>query len=136
MSQDAPAFTARRKVRFGDVDAAGMAFYPRYFEMLNEAVEDWMESLGWSFARMHLEQRAGIPARRVEADFTAASRLGDELEAQIFVDRIGRTSAELRVAFACAGEPRWTARMTIVFIDIDAGRSLPWPDDLRAKMQA
>lgn len=136
MGQAAPRFTSRRKVRFGDVDAAGMAFYPRYFEMLNETVEDWFESLGWDFARMHLEARAGIPARHIEADFTAASRLGDELEAALFVERVGRTSATLRANFCCAGEPRWSVRMVVVFIGLDTGAAMPWPDDLRAKLEA
>ena len=35
------SFQISTKVRFGDVDPAGIVFYPRYFEMLNAAVEDW-----------------------------------------------------------------------------------------------
>ena len=134
MSDDGPRFTTRRKVRFGDVDAAGMAFYPRYFEMLNEAVEDWFESMGWDFARMHLEQRAGVPMRRVEADFTAASRLGDLLDVELTPLRLGRTSLEVDAAFSCAGQPRWTAKAVLVFIDLDRGTAKPWPDDLRTKL--
>lgn len=134
MSQDGPRFATRRQVRFGDVDAAGMAFYPRYFEMLNEAVEDWFATLGWDFARMHLEARAGVPLRHVEADFTAASRLGDLLDAELVVRKVGRTSVEIDASFSCAGQPRWTAKAVLVFIDLRTGAAMPWPDDLRAKL--
>ncbi len=135
MSRQGPSFRTRRQVRFGDVDAAGMAFYPRYFEMLNEAVEDWFASLGWDFARMHLEERAGVPMRRVEADFTAASRLGDVLDAELVVKTVGRTSIEVDAAFSCAGEPRWSAKSVLVFIDLTSGKAIPWPEDLRAKLE-
>jgi 4-hydroxybenzoyl-CoA thioesterase len=122
-------------VRFADVDPAGIAFYPRYFEMLNEAVEDWFDSLGWSFARMHLEGRTGVPARRIEADFTSPSWLGDTLDITLSVREVGRTSLRLEVAFTCAGAPRWTARMVLVMIDMSDGKATPWPDDLRAKLE-
>ena len=134
MSGETSSFRTRRKVRFGDVDGAGLAFYPRYFEMLNEAVEDWFESLGWDFARMHLEEKAGVPMRRVEADFTAASRLGDVLDVELTVVNVGRTSIELYVAVSCGGEARWTVRAVLVFIALATGKAMPWPEDLRAKL--
>ena len=34
------AFETTVLVRFGDIDGAGIVFYPRFFEMLNSAVED------------------------------------------------------------------------------------------------
>ena len=135
MSQAEPRFTSHRKVRFADVDPAGIAFYPRYFEMLNEAVEDWFDSLGWGFGRMHLEKKAGVPARRIEADFIAPSRLDDVLDIALSVARVGRTSLQLEVAFTCAGAPRWSARMVLVMIDMASGQPSPWPDDLRARLE-
>ena len=51
-------FTTTVQVRFADVDPAGIVFYPRYFEMLNGAVEDWFaQQLGLDFATMHLERQ-------------------------------------------------------------------------------
>jgi 4-hydroxybenzoyl-CoA thioesterase len=136
MTQPAPTFASRRKVRFADVDAAGIAFYPRYFEMLNEAVEDWLDGLGWSFGRLHLEKRAGVPARRIEADFTAASRLDDVLDITLTVMKVGHTSVELLVGFTCESEPRWSARIVLVMIDLDTGKATPWPGELRGKLEA
>ena len=135
MSLVEPSFRTRRKVRFADVDPAGIAFYPRYFEMLNEAVEDWFDSLGWSFARMHLEGRTGVPARRIEADFTAPSWLGDTLDISLSVAAVGRTSMNLEVAVTCGGQPRWGARMVLVMIDMADGKPTPWPAELRAKLE-
>ena len=76
-----------------------------------------------------------MPARRIEADFTSPSWLGDTLDIALAVARVGRTSLELDVAFTCAGAPRWTAHMVLVMIDMADGKATPWPDDLRAKLE-
>ena len=49
---NAPAvFQREQVVRFGHCDPAGIVFFPRYFEMLNELVEDWFaQALGLPFA--------------------------------------------------------------------------------------
>ena len=36
-------FKTHIKIRFNHVDAAGIVFYPRYYEMLNQVVEEWFE---------------------------------------------------------------------------------------------
>jgi 4-hydroxybenzoyl-CoA thioesterase len=134
MSPPPTRFTRRRKVRFADVDPAGIAFYPRYFEMLNETVEDWLDGLGWGFGRLHLENRSAVPARRIEADFLAPSRLGDVLDVTLEVERVGRTSLALRVAFDCGGEARWTAKLVLVMVDVATGEPAPWPQELKARL--
>ena len=47
-------FETITKVRFAHIDGASIVFYPRYFEMLNAAVEDWFAlELGVDFRSMH-----------------------------------------------------------------------------------
>lgn len=128
-------FRTRRKVRFADVDPARIAFYPRYFEMLNGIVEDWFEAMGWGFAQMHLERDIGIPTRKLEADFLKPSYLGDMLDLELSVLKVGRTSVDLETRFLCGDELRWKVKQTIVLIDMKAAKSIPWPDDLRAKLE-
>lgn len=128
-------FTARRKVRFADCDAAGIVFYPRYFEMLNGVVEDWFAGpLAASFRELHLERGVSVPTAAVEARFIAPSRLEDDLTFSLTVTRLGGASCGLRHAIDCAGQRRLEATQTIVFV----GRSLkpePWPGALRARIQ-
>lgn len=128
-------FETRRPVRFGHCDPAGILFFPRLFEMANEAVEDWFaEALGMSFNDLHVVRGLGVPTARFEADFPAASRLGETLVLSVAVERIGRSSATLRVRARCDGELRFDARQTIVHVRLDGMRAAPWPDDLRERM--
>lgn len=128
-------FQTQRKVRFADVDPARIAFYPRYFEMLNGIVEDWFEAMGWGFGEMHLERDIGIPTRRLEAEFEMPSRLGDRLDLKLSVVRVGRTSLDLHTRFFCGEEMRWQVAQTLVLVDMKTGRPVPWPDDLRARLE-
>ena len=38
-------FIKTEKIRFKHVDYAGIVFYPRFLEMLNDLVEDWFEEV-------------------------------------------------------------------------------------------
>ena len=54
-------FTVERRVRFADCDAAGIVFFPRYFEMLNGVVEDWFAGpLGASFRELHINRQVSV----------------------------------------------------------------------------
>lgn len=127
-------FTVRRRVRFADCDAAGIVFFPRYFEMLNGVVEDWFAGpLGVSFRELHLERGASVPTAAVEATFRAPSRLEDDLDFSLSVARLGGASCGLRHRIDCGGERRFEATQTIVHVG-SALKPAPWPGDLRARM--
>jgi 4-hydroxybenzoyl-CoA thioesterase len=131
------SFITRTKVRFADVDPAGIVFYPRYFEMLNGAVEDWFETeLGLSFKDMHLGQRMGTPTVKLEAQFMAPSELGDDLTIAIDVREVGRTSCAITVLFSGADRDRLRVEVVLVCMDLDAQKSMPWPDAVRERMVA
>ena len=128
-------FTTTRRVRFADCDAAGIVFFPRYFEMLNGVVEDWFAGpLDASFRELHMERGVSVPTAAVEARFLAPSRLEDDLTFSLAVTKLGGASCGLRHLIESAGQRRFEATQTIVFV----GRSMkpePWPEPLRARIQ-
>lgn len=129
------SFTTTRRVRFADCDAAGIVFFPRYFEMLNGVVEDWFAGpLEASFRELHIERGVSVPTAAVEARFIAPSRLEDDLGFTLTVTKLGGASCGLRHVIACAGQRRLEAAQTIVHV----GTSLkpePWPQALRDRIQ-
>jgi len=130
------SFTTRTQVRFAHVDAAGIVFYPRFFEMLNGAVEDWFaEDLGCDFALLHKGRGLGVPTVHLETDFVGACELGEWLDITLDVERLGDSSATLAFAFAVAGEKRLGGKVVLVCMRLAEKRAVPWPDDLRAAME-
>ena len=89
-------FSRKTIVRFEHCDAAGIMFYPRFFGLVNEIVEDWFASLGHSFKAMHIDQRKGVPSVRFECEFIAPVRMGDVLSQNLGVEEIGRSSCHLK----------------------------------------
>jgi len=130
------SFKVRTQVRFAHIDAAGIVFYPRYFEMLNGAVEDWFDQdLGCHFAVLHKERGLGVPTVHLETDFVAACELGEWVDIVLTVERLGEKSVTLAFAFSVAGARRLGGKVVLVCMELGAKRSLPWPEDLRAGLQ-
>jgi 4-hydroxybenzoyl-CoA thioesterase len=129
------AFTYPQRVRFQHCDPAGIVFFPRYFEMVNATVEEWFATrLDLPFSEMHGPTRGGVPTATIRADFTAPSRLGEMLDWTLVPLRLGRSSCELRLRASCAGQLRVEVSQMLVWIDMDSGRSPPWPEALRARI--
>lgn len=122
----------RVNVRFGDCDPAGIVFFPQYLVMLNSLVEKWFDKgLGVAYSQVVSERRLGLPTVRLEVDFTAVSRHGEELEQRLQVRHLGRSSLDLLAEFSHAGELRLRARQVLVCTSLETHRPLRWPQDLR-----
>lgn len=122
-------------MRFAHCDPAGIAYYPRYFELCDAAIEDWTAAvLGIDRHTMHLDMGWGMPTVSLNAEFTAASRLGDLLEFAVGVTRVGRTSVDLAIRITCGDEPRFAVRYTQVLTDLARTQSVAWPADLSERL--
>lgn len=131
------AWHTRHTVRFAHCDPAGIVFYPRFFEIAHEAKEQWFGAIiGVPFQQFVGARGRGLPIVRLEADFFAASRHGDELDIAITVAQLGRSSLHLHYAFSCAGEPRLAIRTVIVQTDLHTGRPVPIDGELRERIEA
>ncbi|EPJ45637.1 MAG: hypothetical protein OFPII_26520 [Osedax symbiont Rs1] len=132
-------YQLNHKVLFQHCDPAGIVFYPRYFEMINATVEQWFsQALDYSFAKMHIAEKVGVPTVAIESNFIAPSFLEDQLVFNLSVLKIGTTSLDLTVLGYCAEQLRLESKITLVFVDLKetVPRSLPWPAQLRDQFAA
>ena len=84
-------FIKQEKIRFKHVDYAGIVFYPRFLEMLNDLVEDWFgEALDRPFSKIH--ETNGIPTVDLKVQFKKAARLGETLTKKLWVKNLGGAS--------------------------------------------
>src|SRR5215472_13404739 len=74
----------RMKVRFQDVDAAGIVFYPKFFEYFHDAWVAYCDGRGWELHQAIREKRFAAPLRHVEADYVRPLRFGDPFDVGIF----------------------------------------------------
>jgi 4-hydroxybenzoyl-CoA thioesterase len=128
-------FTHRQAIRFSHCDPGGIVYFPHYFEMVYEAIEDWFDAE----VEPNLETRLrrdgmGFPTVNTQCDFFKPSRVGDVLELEIAVARLGRSAVEFLVAGKVAGEERLRVRQLIALVALDRLRAMPIPEVLRAKI--
>ncbi|GGD23439.1 acyl-CoA thioesterase [Flavobacterium orientale] len=84
-------FTKLEKIKFKHIDYAGIVFYPRFLEMLNDLVEDWFEeALDRPFSKMH--ETNGIPTVDLKIQFKNPARLGEVLTKKLWVEELGFAS--------------------------------------------
>jgi len=133
----ASPFISRSTVRFNHTDPASYVFFPRYFEMIHAAVEDWFTlGLGVNYADMINIRRIGLPTARTDCEFFHPSRLGETVETTVYVERLGNSSISLRFIGSVGGQERLRAQSVLVAITLDDGRPIPLPDDVRVQIEA
>lgn len=122
-----------QKVMFKHCDPAGIVFYPRYFEMMNDCVELFFDqALGHPLEELH--KSGGIPTAEISIQFKAVSRHGDHLKISLSCVRLGRSSLGLETVAMCDDELRFAAKSTLVCVN-QYGNSTAWSDDMRAKLE-
>jgi 4-hydroxybenzoyl-CoA thioesterase len=129
-------FARSVRVRFGDCDPAGIVFYPRYFEMFNNLVEDWCaEGLGSSFQELIGVRGLGLPTVRIGTDFVATSKLGDLLRAELAVRKIGGASITVAIRLLGPdGGARVRATLVLALMDLKTARATRIPDAMRERI--
>lgn len=127
------SFEFPQKVLFKHCDPAGIVFFPRYFEMINDCVEAFFDAaVRWSF--VEALRTGGLPTAEISTRFTAPSHHGDELVFKLKLERVGATSIEFETIARCAEEKRLVTRSRLVRVGPE-GRPEPWPEAVGSRLQ-
>ena len=106
--------------------------------MFNGVLENWFaEGLAcpWGTDFMVPPRDLRAPTLAIDAEFLRACVLGETLEFALWVSRLGKSSFDLGLVASVRGEARLRVRWTLCTIAFASARSVPIPDDLRARMQ-
>jgi 4-hydroxybenzoyl-CoA thioesterase len=124
-------FTTSILVRFGDLDAAGIAYYPNLVNFLHEAFEDFFAGhVGKPYPEV-FRDGIGFPTVKVEMDFLSPVHYGDHVDVAVMPEKIGRTSVRIRYEGSVKGVPVFKAHNTQVVVDMKTFRPTPVPQWLR-----
>jgi len=131
-----PRFKTDVTVRFSHVDPAGIVYYPRYYEMMNQVMEVWFEeALGYPYPQMFADGWA-VPLAHLESSFLKPSFLNDRLTFALGIKSMGRSRIDLSIITYCRDEIRFVTKKTIIWVAQSTIKSAPIPDAMRKKMEA
>ena len=127
-------FSTRITIRFADVDAAGLVYYPVLFHYCHVAMEEFFAArCGTSYHALMRDERIGFPTVNARAEFFVPLVYGDEVDVEVSVSRTGRSSAtfEYRLRRASDGVLCASATLIQAAMNLDARRAVVVPERLR-----
>jgi YbgC/YbaW family acyl-CoA thioester hydrolase len=129
-------FTTSILVRFGDLDPAGIAYYPNLVNFLHEAFEDFFAGhIGRPYPEVYREG-IGFPTVKVEMEFRSPVRYGDRVEVEVLVEKVGRSSVGLHYLGRVRGKEVFEARNVMVTVEMKTFRPMQLPGWLRERFEA
>lgn len=122
-------------IRWGDMDSYGHVNNTIYFRYMEQARVDWINSLGYKVAPVG---ESVIMINAFCNFFMQLSYPGD-LVLKTFVGTIGKTSMDVFHTMTLTTKPDVLAAeggTTLVWVDMNTGQSMPWPEHLLKKVRA
>ena len=126
-------FTLDLPLRWGDMDAMGHLNNTLYFRLLEEARIQWLAALNMP---THGGAQGPILAH-IACDFLRPMSYPNTARVVQMVTKLGRSSLSHSCTIETLAEPGVIyARSTsvVVWMDYAAGKSCPWPEELRAQL--
>ncbi|MGQ0546554.1 MAG: acyl-CoA thioesterase [Betaproteobacteria bacterium] len=75
-----------------------------------------------------------FPIVNTGCEFLRPCHLGDTLELELSIARLGRASIEFDIRGRVGGDEKFRARHKVAMVSLDRFKSMPIPDDMRARM--
>jgi YbgC/YbaW family acyl-CoA thioester hydrolase len=134
-------FTIEERVRWGDVDAAGIIFYGSYIRFFEIGETELFRAVGLPYGKVFDELNIWLPRVHLECDFHRAAQMDDLLAVSVYVGNIGRTSLRLNFEVRRKTEDGTiekdlmaTAHFVLVSTDRKNLKPLPVPEALRVAL--
>ncbi|MDA1356110.1 MAG: thioesterase family protein [Proteobacteria bacterium] len=127
-----------RRVRFADTDPAGIVYFPRYFVMTNDLVEEWFAAaLELPYRKFFEDGIRAVPLLNVAATFPAPSRLGDMLDFSLAVSRLGNKSFTVKIRAHCGEQARLISDQSSAWTRRDSAtlKAESIPPEVRTRMK-
>ncbi len=129
-------FVAKNKVRMHDTDMAGILYFPRQFRFAHDALEDFVESEGYSFHQVFHEEKFVFVIVHCESDYYIPLKVGDQLNIHVSVERIGASSFTMCYEIYKADHTHAGSAKTIhVTLDRESRTKIPIPPVLKNTLE-
>ncbi|MEC7839886.1 MAG: thioesterase family protein [Chlamydiota bacterium] len=126
-------YKTKNRVRMHDVDLADRLYFPRQFRFVHEALEDFMETEGLPFNVVFQEEKFLFVIVHCESDYLAILEMGDLIDINVYVEKIGTTSFTLHYdIFKEDGTKAGMAKTVHVALNKATGTKIPIPEKLKA----
>lgn len=129
-------FKWENQLRFNQADPSGWMFFGSAFELMHACYEDFVVSLGFTWAQWFSNPEWALPIRATEAEYLNILRPGEKLTIDLSIQKIGETSFSLAFQIQQRDKVACVVKSTHAFLDKKTGQKRPIPEDIRKKLEA
>lgn len=123
------------RVIFGDTDAGGVVYHPRYLEMAERGRNELMRAAGVDVGTMFEHRRLSLALRSADMKFHVPAQFDDHLTVRTRVERLGAASSRWISRIRRGGTLVCTVRAELVCMDRFSRQPILYPDDLRCAFE-
>ena len=123
------------RVIFGDTDAGGVVYHPRYLEMAERGRNELMRAAGLDVGSMFEHRRLSLALRSADMRFHVPAQFDDHLIIRTRVEKLGAASSRWISRIRRGGTLVCTVRAELVCMDRFSRRPIRYPDDLRCAFE-
>jgi YbgC/YbaW family acyl-CoA thioester hydrolase len=111
-------FTIEERVRWGDVDAAGIIFYGSYIRFFEIGETELFRAVGLPYGKVFDDLNIWLPRVHLECDFHRAAQMDDLLQVSVYEEKLMAT-----------------AHFVLVATDRENLKPLPVPEQMRQALE-
>lgn len=125
-------FVRPRRVRFQDVDAAGVIFFAAVFEYCHDLYVEYLDAHGVSLVEVLKQRQWAAPIRHAEADYLRPLRFGDEIAVSLPVAHLAESELTLgyRITLGASREVAVVAQSVHTFVSLPDFKRCALPEDV------
>ena len=123
------------RVIFGDTDAGGVVYHPRYLEMAERGRNELMRVVGLDVGSLFEHRRLSLALRSADLKFHVPAQFDDRLTIRTSVERLGAASSCWVSRIRRGGTLVCTVRADLVCMDRFSRRPILYPEDLRCAFE-
>ncbi len=121
----------KTRIRLYHTDAAGILFFAHIYNLAQDAYEEMLNHIGLDVRTIITKSDFLFPFVHSEADYKKMVTVGEELEIQVTVEKIGKSSFTLLFRFINSKQEEAAVVKTVsVSVDKKTGQKIPLPKQL------
>ena len=129
-------YTYSTIIKLHQTDAAGLLFFSHQFEMIHDAYETLLESIGFGFATLIRDKSYFLPIVHAASDYAAPLFVGDRVTIEVTVAHIGTTSFTFAYKLLDKNKNIVGTAVTVhVTTDKKTREKIPLPSDMRKAIE-
>ena len=118
------------RVRYGEVDQQGVVFNAHYLAYMDDALENWLSTLG----DLRREHGWEMMLKKTTVEWQGSVGSGDRLDIDMGVVNWGRTSWTVGYIGTSEGEPVFTGEVVYVSVRLGDNTAIETPAAIRAAL--